>query len=227
MADVGHTDDSRTLFQKNELIVMSTAYSHSSIAFFDFDGTITSKDTLAELVKFQKGKFKYYTGLVFLSPALILFKLGLISNHRAKEILLEFFFKGMPVSDFNARCREFAETRLPMLFRKGALSEIRRHLQNNTPVVIVTASPENWVLPWCQQYNLECIATRLKVRNGRLTGKISGQNCSGEEKVRHILKRYNLSYYTKIYAYGDTPGDLPMLSLATDSYYKPFKERAY
>jgi phosphatidylglycerophosphatase C len=73
---------------------MSTAYSHSSIAFFDFDGTITTKDTLAELLKFQKGKFKYYVGLVFLSPALILYKLGLISNHRAKEILLEFFFKG-------------------------------------------------------------------------------------------------------------------------------------
>ncbi|TDX01919.1 HAD family hydrolase [Dinghuibacter silviterrae] len=206
---------------------MVTAYSHSAIAFFDFDGTITTKDTLAELLKFKVGRVKYYIGLVFLSPVLVLYKLGLLSNHNAKEIMLGYFLKGEPAAEFNALCREFAETRLPALFRKGALSEIRRHLQNNTQVVIVTASPENWVQPWCQQFNLECIATKLKVRNGRMTGKIAGQNCAGEEKVKLILKRYNLSYYTKIYAYGDTPGDLPMLSLATDSYYKPFKERAY
>jgi len=37
-----------------------------SIAFFDFDGTITSKDTLAEILKFAKGKRAYYTGLVIL-----------------------------------------------------------------------------------------------------------------------------------------------------------------
>ena len=206
---------------------MTTAYVNSAIAFFDFDGTITSKDTLAELLKFFKGKFRYYLGIVLLSPMLVTFKLGLLSSHKAKEIMLEYFLRGVPITEFNAVCREFSETRLPSLFRKSALSEIRRHLQNNTQVVIVTASPENWVLPWCQQFNLECIATKLKVRNGKLTGKILGQNCSGEEKVKHILKRYNLSYYTKIYAYGDTAGDLPMLSLATDSYYKPFKEKAY
>jgi len=206
---------------------MTTAYAHSAIAFFDFDGTITSKDTLAELLKFFKGKFRYYVGIFVLSPMLIVFKLGLLSSHKAKEIMLEYFLRGVSISEFNAVCREFSETKLPSLFRKGALSEIRRHLQNNTQVVIVTASPENWVLPWCQQFNLECIATKLKVRNGKLTGKILGLNCSGEEKVKHILKRYNLSYYSKIYAYGDTAGDLPMLSLATDSYYKPFKERAY
>src|SRR5580698_5992086 len=133
---------------------MTTVYSHSSIAFFDFDGTITTRDTLAELLKFKAGRFKYFMGLVFLSPVLILFKLGVISNHSAKEIMLEYFLKGEPLTEFNALCKEFAESRLPQLFRKGALSEIRRHLQNNTQVVIVTASPENWVQPWCQQFNL-------------------------------------------------------------------------
>ena len=206
---------------------MTTAFTQSSIAFFDFDGTITSKDTLAELLKFVKGRFPYYSGIFVLSPILIAYKLGIISNHTAKENLLRYFLKGYPVSDFNALCKEFAETRMPHLFRKSAISEIRRHLQNNTRVVVVTASLENWVQPWCQQFNIECIATKLKTHNGRLTGHISGQNCSGEEKVKHILKRYNLSHYTKIYAYGDSPGDLPMLSLATDSYYKPFKEKGY
>ena len=206
---------------------MMGTYTNPAIAFFDFDGTITSKDTLVEILKFAKGKFSFYLGMLVLSPVLIAHKLGLISNHNAKEILLMFFLKGMSADEFNTICYEFAETKLPGLFRKAALNEIRAHLKNNTRVVIVSASPENWILPWCSQYDLECIATKLNVEDGIITGKIQGRNCNGKEKVKNILKKYNLSHYTKIYAYGDTTGDLPMLSLSTDSYYKPFKEPAY
>lgn len=197
----------------------------TSIAFFDFDGTLTSKDTMIELLKFAKGKFRFYAGLTVLSPVLLAYKTRLLSNQRAKEIMLSFYLKGMSVEDFDCICKDFAATRLPALFRKPALLELRRHLQNGTQVVIVSASPENWILPWCQQFNIKCIATKLKSRNGKLSGKIAGRNCHGNEKVKHILKKYNLSHYSKIYAYGDTPDDLPMLSLATESFYKPFKEQ--
>jgi phosphatidylglycerophosphatase C len=206
---------------------MTTTYTQSSIAFFDFDGTITSRDTLPEVLKFIKGKLRYYIGVVLLSPVTLACRLHLISPHAGKEQLLRYFLRGIPADEFNALCRDFAETRMPKLFRKSALAEIRKHLQNDTRVVVVTASPENWVRPWCQQFNIECIATSLQVTSGRLTGTISGRNCSGEEKVRMILKKYNLSHFSRIYAYGDSPGDMSMLSLATDSYYKPFKERVY
>ncbi|HXS35433.1 MAG TPA: HAD-IB family hydrolase [Flavipsychrobacter sp.] len=201
--------------------------SNSEIAFFDFDGTLTSKDTLAQILKFTKGSFRYYTGLLILSPVLIGYKLRIISNQRAKEILLTYFLKGMPIEKFDAICKEFIENELPALFRKVALHEVRHHILNDTKVVIISASPENWILPWCQQYNIECIATKLAVKNGKITGKIAGKNCHGDEKVKNILKRYNLSNYNKIHAYGDTRGDLPMLSLATNKYYKPFKNEVY
>jgi phosphatidylglycerophosphatase C len=38
------------------------------IAFFDFDGTITTKDTLLEIIKFQKGTLRFYTGFLLCSP---------------------------------------------------------------------------------------------------------------------------------------------------------------
>ncbi|MGI8950689.1 MAG: HAD family hydrolase [Chitinophagaceae bacterium] len=202
-------------------------HSTSSIAFFDFDGTITSKDTLAEILKFAKGKFLYYLGLIVLSPILIAYKLRLLSNHRAKEIMLMFFLGGMRADDFEIICKEFSEIKLPELFRKAALHEIRRHLQNNTQVVVVSASPANWVLPWCEKFNIDCIATCLEIKDEKITGRITGRNCHGKEKVKLIQKKYNLSHYNKIYAYGDTRGDLPMLSLSTDRFYKPFKEKIY
>lgn len=198
-----------------------------AIAFFDFDGTITSKDTLAEILKFAKGKWIYYSGLLMLSPVLIAYKLSLLSNHKAKEIMLGFFFKGMPLNEFTSVCKEFTRIKLPVLLRKEALTEIRKHLQNNTKVVVVSASPVNWVLPWCQQFNIDCIATCLEIKDKKLTGKIAGRNCSGKEKVKHILNKYNLSEYSTIYAYGDTRGDLPMLALSTHKFYRPFKEKIY
>ncbi len=199
--------------------------SDSSIAFFDFDGTITSKDTLAEIIKFAKGKLNYYTGLLVLSPILFSYKTGLLSNHRAKEIMLQFFFKGTPVNKFENICAEFTKTKLPGLIRQQALHEIDQHKKNNTKVVVVSASPINWVQPWCSKNNIDCIATCLEIKNNKITGKISGRNCSGNEKVKHILNNYKLSDYTKIYAYGDTRTDLPMLSLSTNKFYKPFKEK--
>ncbi len=206
---------------------MNNINSKPSIAFFDFDGTITSKDTLAEIIKFAKGKFAYYTGLIILSPVIIAYKLKWLSNHKAKEIMLRYFFKGMLLPNFNTICEDFTKNKLPSLLRKEALRAIRDHIENKTKVVVVSASPVNWVKPWCDQYNIDCIATCLEIKNNKLTGKISGRNCYGQEKVNHISNNYQLNSYSDIYAYGDTKGDLPMLALSTHKFYKPFRKKAY
>jgi phosphatidylglycerophosphatase C len=198
-----------------------------AIAFFDFDGTITSKDSLAEVLKFIKGNFSYYAGILILSPVIVLYKIRILPKHKAKEILLTYFLKNFNVDKFNALCFEFAEKRLPKILNKSALLEIRKHLQQNIPVVVISASAENWILPWCSKYNIECIGTKLQVKNGKLTGKIEGHNCSGKQKVNCIKQKYELSSYQKIYAYGDSPDDLPMLALATEKNYKPFRKYTY
>ena len=206
---------------------MINVSSKPSIAFFDFDGTITSKDTLAEIIKFTKGKLAYYTGLTILSPVIIAYKIKLVSNHKAKEVMLRYFFKGMLLTNFNTLCEDFTKNKLPSLLRKEALRTIRNHIENRTKVVVVSASPVNWVKPWCDQYNIDCIATCLEIKDNKLTGKISGSNCSGQEKVNHIKNNYQLNNYSDVYAYGDTQGDLPMLALSTQKFYKPFRKKVY
>jgi HAD superfamily hydrolase (TIGR01490 family) len=223
-----HKKYSGKYVQEKEFVMdLAVKNKPDEIAFFDFDGTITSKDSLAEILKFIKGKFSYYLGICILSPVIVAYKTGIISNHRAKEILLTYFFRGMDIHAFNESCLRFTEEQLPGLLKKSALHEIRKHLQRKTPVVIVSASPENWIFPWCSQYHIECIATRLEVKDGKLTGKIDGQNCSGKEKVKQIKERFTLSDYKKIYAYGDSPEDLYMLELANEKNYKPFSRFSY
>ena len=193
------------------------------IAFFDFDGTITTKDTLLEIIKFQKGSFSFYLGFLLCSPFLVLYKLKIISNQAAKEITLRWFFGRMPLAAFEARCNAFEEEKLPALIRGKALSEIKRLKAANADIVIVSASAENWIRQWCSRHQLQLIATKLEISNDRITGKIEGNNCHGQEKVRRIKAQYDLSQYDEVYCYGDTKGDKPMLELATFGFYRPFR----
>ena len=98
------------------------------------------------------------------------------------------------------------------------------HQLAGTVIVVVSASPENYIATWCREHQLDCIATRLEIAHGKITGNIDGMNCHGQEKVERIKRRYELSRFREIFAYGDSSGDKPMLQLANHAYYKPFRK---
>ena len=194
------------------------------IAFFDFDGTITTKDTLLEIIKYQKGVFSFYLGFLLCSPFLVAYKLGIISNQAAKEITLRWFFGKMPLAAFQEACNTFAVAGIDGLVRPKALTEIEKLKAAGAEIVIVSASAENWIQQWCNRHQLQLIATRLEINpKERITGRIEGRNCHGQEKVRRITAAYNLEQYDEVYCYGDTKGDKPMLALATFPFYRPFR----
>lgn len=196
----------------------------TGIAFFDFDGTITHRDTLWEIIRFQKGSVAMYSGLVRLLPGLVRLKLGRQTAQESKEQVLRHFFGGMSEAQFAESCLRFCRERLPALVREPALAAIRKHQQQGRQVVVVTASARDWVAPWCEALGIDCIASRLEIVDGRITGRLSGANCNGQEKVIRIRQQFNLYDYTDIYAYGDTNGDRPMLALAQYPVYKPFRK---
>jgi len=196
---------------------------NGTIAFFDFDGTITARDTLLEFIRHSKGTPRFYFGFLLTSPWLVAYKIKLISNQLAKERVLRHFFRNMPFDEFDNECQAFARDVLPGLIRPKALHEITKLKAAGASVVIVSASPDNWIRPWTTTIEADLLATRLQTVNQLITGRIFEKNCHGEEKVRRIKEAYTLEEYRDIYTYGDTGGDRPMLKLGTASFYKPFR----
>jgi phosphatidylglycerophosphatase C len=194
------------------------------IAFFDFDGTITTRDSLPEIIKFLKGRTAYYTGILLNMPWFIAYQINLISGDLLKEKILSYFFSGIPENIFQEQCDLFADRILPGLIRPGAVTDIERLRKEGFEVVIVSASAENWIRNFAKQLSLELIATKLQVKNGLITGKIAGKNCKGGQKVISIQERWDLGSYEEIYVYGDSPVDKPMMALATRSFYQPFRK---
>jgi len=193
------------------------------VLLFDFDGTLTKKDTLLEIAKYStSNKLQYFVTLARVLPFILLVKFKLISNQKSKELFLKLFFGNTSRSNFDTICTQFARDVVPSLIRPLALYTVQNYQSSDHKMCIVSASPENWIKPWAEQYGIEVIATKLKFENDRLKG-IDGINCNGEEKVRRIKEVINLDEFDKVIAYGDTKGDLPMLALADEKHFKPFR----
>jgi phosphatidylglycerophosphatase C len=194
-----------------------------AIAFFDFDGTISTKDSLADFIQYAVGKLNYYVGLLVLSPMLMAYILKFIPNDLAKEKLLSYFFKGWNVKQFQVLAERYSLEQIDEIIRPKAIEKIRWHQNQGHQVVIVSASMDYWLRPWCGKNDLCLIATRLEVKDSKLTGRFATKNCYGLEKANRVKDTFELSLYEYIYVYGDSDGDKELLALADECFYKPFR----
>ncbi len=196
---------------------------NNAIAFFDFDGTITIKDSLSDFLQYGVGKSAYYISLLKLSPMLISYKLKIIPNYIAKERLVSHLLKGWEVDRFEKLSSQYSLELIDKITRPKAIEKIQWHQDQAHKVVIVSASMECWLKDWCDKNKLDLIATRLEIKYGKLTGKFSTRNCYGIEKVRRVKEAYDLRQYDCVYAYGDSRGDKELLALADEAFYRPFR----
>ena len=193
------------------------------LVLFDFDGTITRKDSLFEIARFSCPWFIFYCKLFLLLPIFLGVKTRIVQPQKAKEVFLRAYFGGQSEEDFARLCSRFCSEVVPVIVRPSAIVELKKYITAKSEVCIVSASPENWILPWAENYGIRVVATKLEFISGTFEGSILGKNCNGREKVRRIVEAYDLSKFDEIIAYGDSPGDKPMLELAHVTYFKPFR----
>ncbi|QQL50105.1 HAD family hydrolase [Mucilaginibacter ginkgonis] len=190
------------------------------IAAFDFDGTLTTRDTLFHFIIFAFGRRKLFRALAVLSPVLILHKIKLVSNHKAKERLFGHLFAGMSVNEYRDLCRNYA-AEVDKILDKAVMDKLLIHQQQGDTTVVISASIEDWIKPWANNSGIdEVLATQVEVANGTITGKFKSQNCYGQEKVNRLLNAYPNRKDYQLYAYGDSVGDRELLALADFSFYR-------
>jgi len=192
------------------------------LALFDFDGTLTRKDTLFDFARFAVGEMAFVGRLLRAAPVLILHKAGMVGATAAKESFLTTFFGGWAEARFEAAAVAYCTDRLPALLQPEAMHRLAWHLAQGHEVVIVSASAEDWIRPWASAMGLEVLATQLERHQGKITGKLASPNCNGPEKVARIQARFPMVADAITYAYGDSAGDQPMLGLANHAFFRKF-----
>ena len=196
-----------------------------NFALFDFDGTISSRDSFLRFMWYAERGGLIRTCFSQI-PQVILYKLKAYPNQKLKETFLKQLFEGKLLRDLQTVSENYCREVVPKILRPGFHKTLDWHRGRGDEIVVVSATPAFILEPWCRTHGIGIIGTEVETdKNGRLTGRIIGRNSMGEEKVSRIKELYDLEEYDDLFAYGDTASDLPMLDLAppVNRFYKPFR----
>ncbi len=192
---------------------------------FDFDGTLTCRDSFVAFLTWRAGFVGFAAGLAHLAPEFIAY--GATRDRGAlKAALVRRFLGGVSLTSLEEDARRFSVAAFDALIRPDALRCWRDWQTRDARVVIVTASPEILVAPFARALGAETlIGTRLALdARDCLTGALEGPNCRGAEKMVRLRARLGDDVKLKA-AYGDTAGDREMLAMAETPGFKVFTAR--
>jgi phosphatidylglycerophosphatase C len=195
------------------------------IVAFDFDGTLTVRDSFTAFLKWRVGPIRYALGMANLLPAAVRYLFDR-DRGRIKAAAAREFLRGLPIGRLDALARDFADRNAEALFRPDALETWRDWRAKGARLVIVTASPSAVVRPFAERLRADAlIGTEFASdHQDRLTGAFETPNCRGAEKVRRLEACFGPGLRLAA-AYGDTAGDHEMLAIADISGYRVFTGR--
>ena len=197
------------------------------IAAFDFDGTMTTRDSFPSFLSFAAGKWATAKKLISLSPQFAGFLIHKISRQEVKEAVLKIFFEGIPLEQLQELGMSFARSsNMAKLLRPEALKRLDWHLRQGHHCILISASINAYLDPWSRQKGFsDAICSQLAVdENGNATGLLEGLNCWGPEKTRRLIELAGPKGDYTLYAYGDSRGDQELLEMADYPFYRKMQE---
>ena len=212
-------------------IRQSTANGPAIVAF-DFDGTLTIRDSFTEFLRWRAGPGAWALGLVKLAPALAAYAKdrdrGRIKAASVKEFLL-----GVSRQTLEAEAAAFADEIWPRFMRPDALEVWNDWGQRGAHRVIVTASPTTTVAPFARKLGAEALlgmGDMLYMPSG--TGfpiRVHGAFVSDEEVhrvVSYLKSQGEPDYIEGVLEGGTTDDDGGMLGEGDNGEKDPMYDQA-
>lgn len=191
-----------------------------TVAAFDFDGTLTRGGSVVPFLVAVRGLAPVVRAIARDLPALGRSALlGGAAADSAKEALFTRVLSGVSADEVERVGVEFAERHLRRRLRADTRERLEWHRKLGHRIVIVSASPECYVLPAAQLLGAEAaLATRLEVSGNLLTGRYEGKNCRGTEKYARVMAWVRAqglgAQQPVLWAYGNSRGDRLLLESA-------------
>lgn len=195
------------------------------VVAFDFDGTLTVRDSFTAFLRWRAGRRGWARGLVRMSPAIAAY-----ARHRDRGVLkaaaVAEFLKEVPRLSLEAEAERFASEHWDRFMRPDAMAQWNAWGERGAHRVIVTASPETTVAPFARRLNADALLGTPLVFDDqeRVTGAFAGPNCRAAEKVVRLRAAYGPDIRLAA-AYGDTSGDTEMLAIADEPGFRVFRQR--
>jgi phosphatidylglycerophosphatase C len=185
------------------------------LALFDFDKTITTKDSFVLFLKYITPAAKWYR-FISTIPYFLGYFTGMLSAGKSKALILKKIAGKTSKEELQVKAKAFIDfLHRENIIIPAMIDKILTHKKNGADIAIVSASADLWIKPFCEKYGVTCISTELNYTGNTLSGRLNTPNCKGFEKERRVKEIFETSSYTHIAAYGDGRGDKQMLALAS------------
>ncbi len=189
------------------------------LALFDFDHTVTRCDTYSRFLRRVATPAQLVRARWAIGPWLVGYRAGVVPAAGIRRRVTRFAFAGRDASEIAEHAVDYARDELPGLVRPEALRRIEWHREQGHALVLVSASLDLYLAPWCEAHGFDLVCNRLEQLDGRLTGRYQGDDL-GACKAREIRARFDPAAFERVYAYGDSREDRPMLALAHERWYR-------
>lgn len=189
------------------------------LALFDFDGTLTTRETFPAFMRYAVARPRLLVGGVLLSPVVFGYRRGWVAGNPTRASIVQVGLRGVDAERLRAQGAAFARDVLPGVLQPEAMARLAWHRQRGDRVVVVSGGLDVYLAPWCADQGVELLCSVLAERGGRITG-YAGLQCVGEEKVRRVHTLCDPQAYAAIHAYGDTHEDQAMLAMAHHRTYR-------
>jgi phosphatidylglycerophosphatase C len=184
-------------------------------AIFDLDGTITRRDTYLEfLLRMLMRMPEKWPRVYSLGLAVCRHKAGFKDNTWLKEEFLRVILGGMAQDVLEQHGERFAAAVMRTGVRPEVLQRIESHKSNGDLTIMSTASPDLYVRPLAERLGMDVVHCSRTEWSGAdcLTGRLSGGNCHGREKVRRLAALFGKERpLWHVVIYTDHHSDLPLL----------------
>ncbi len=190
------------------------------LALFDFDGTLTDRETMPDFMHAAVRPGRLWLGKVLLLPLIVGYKARLVPGVVVRAAICFAGFWRVPVAELEAHGEGFARLFLPGTLRPEAMARLAWHQARGDTVLVVSGGLDVYLRPWCQAQGVALLCSSLAHEGGVLTGRYRGGQCVRGEKARRVREAYPLANFGRIHAYGDTPEDRELLALAHEPWYR-------
>lgn len=188
-----------------------------TLILFDFDGTLITKDSFSLFIWKYFPLLDIFITLINSFIEIIKSKTKVSFKSNLKKMFFNELFKDVNINELEIKSSEFSKNDLPKLFNVKILEKLIVYKSFGHRVIIVSGSFEFYLRYLAEELGVELIATKVEIKNNRITGKFLTENCVGIQKVNRIKECLNPSDYY-IIAYGNSTGDYYMLELADKSF---------
>lgn len=202
--------------------VVKQQKSKNIIAYFDFDGTLSTHDTLIPFLLHVVGYIKFMLNLPRLLPIVLSYITKRINNEVAKERTITVLLKGYPFELLDRKAHTFATHHLGKYIKPDVFAKLEYHKEHGHTIILVSANLGIYLRYFAKLHELDyVIGTELEFVDKKVSGHLATPNCYGIEKVIRI-KRYlaeNGIVVDYSYGYGNSRGDFELLDYVDEGYW--------